>query len=348
MELGEQRGWVWRGWRSRYTYIDGPGIDGPDINGPDIDGPEMITGEPQAVSGEAVGGEREVGAKGEKVPLLLVHGFGASIEHWRHNLQPLAQGRRVYALDLLGFGASEKAVAPYSTGGLWAEQVYDFWQTLIQRPVVLVGHSLGSLVCLAVAVRYPQMVRGLVLVTLPDGSVLQKPRSLVLQTAIACLQKGLQPLLTLGQSFFTFPVIFWSFFQVIRQPWLIRRGLKSAYVNDSQVSEDLVMAFTQPTEEEGAVWALKEMVLTSPGTNLEFKAPKVLPHLSIPILLFWGKQDLLVPSSLAKYFPTFNERLELIVLEKAGHCLHDECADEMNARVLSWLAQEVDMALEMK
>ena len=56
--------------------------------------------------------------------VVLVHGFGASVYHWRYNVPALAAaGCRVYALDLLGFGWSEKPLADYQSYGLWKEQI---------------------------------------------------------------------------------------------------------------------------------------------------------------------------------------------------------------------------------
>jgi pimeloyl-ACP methyl ester carboxylesterase len=52
---------------------------------------------------------------GKGQPLLLIHGFGASIDHWRKNIPVLAAGGyQVYAIDLLGFGGSDKAPIDYS------------------------------------------------------------------------------------------------------------------------------------------------------------------------------------------------------------------------------------------
>jgi pimeloyl-ACP methyl ester carboxylesterase len=106
--------------------------------------------------------------------------------HWRHNLPVFSQHHPVYALDLLGFGSSEKVVANYGIP-LWMEQVHDFWQTFIQTPVVLVGNSIGSLICLATAATYPQMVQGLVMLNLPDASVLEAPAWA--QPAVATLSR---------------------------------------------------------------------------------------------------------------------------------------------------------------
>ncbi|CAI0554084.1 unnamed protein product, partial [Linum tenue] len=56
-------------------------------------------------------------------PLLLVHGFGASIPHWRRNIETLAQNRAVYAIDLLGFGESDKPEGFSYTMETWAEVI---------------------------------------------------------------------------------------------------------------------------------------------------------------------------------------------------------------------------------
>jgi pimeloyl-ACP methyl ester carboxylesterase len=60
-------------------------------------------------------------------PLVLIHGFGASIGHWRKNIPILANaGYQVFAIDLLGFGDSEKAVIDYSMD-VWVNLLKDFY-----------------------------------------------------------------------------------------------------------------------------------------------------------------------------------------------------------------------------
>jgi pimeloyl-ACP methyl ester carboxylesterase len=66
--------------------------------------------------------------RGEGQPLVLIHGFGASIGHWRKNIPVLAEnGYQVYALDLLGFGGADKPALDYSLD-LWQRQIQDFWR----------------------------------------------------------------------------------------------------------------------------------------------------------------------------------------------------------------------------
>ena len=81
--------------------------------------------------------------------VLLVHGFGASTDHWRHNIPALADRYEVHALDLLGFGRSAKPQGlPYG-GGLWRDQLVAYVHDQIGRPTVIAGNSLGGFAALA-------------------------------------------------------------------------------------------------------------------------------------------------------------------------------------------------------
>ena len=69
--------------------------------------------------------------------VLLIHGFGASVGHWRKNIPVLAESCRCYAIDLIGFGGSAKpkpsAEIAY-TFETWAELVIDFCREVIDSP----------------------------------------------------------------------------------------------------------------------------------------------------------------------------------------------------------------------
>ncbi|NJM58008.1 MAG: alpha/beta fold hydrolase, partial [Synechococcales cyanobacterium RU_4_20] len=97
-----------------------------------------------------------------QAPLLLIHGFGASTAHWKKNIAELQQDFEVWAIDLLGFGRSEKAIAPYS-GRFWSEQIHAFVQDVIGQPVVLVGNSIGGYATLCAAAYFPESVRAVAL-----------------------------------------------------------------------------------------------------------------------------------------------------------------------------------------
>uniref|UniRef100_A0A453PD25 AB hydrolase-1 domain-containing protein n=1 Tax=Aegilops tauschii subsp. strangulata TaxID=200361 RepID=A0A453PD25_AEGTS len=100
--------------------------------------------------------------QGSGQPIVLIHGFGASAFHWRYNIPELAKKYKVYAVDLLGFGWSEKALVQYDAT-IWMEQVSDFLREVVQSPSVVVGNSLGGFTTLFAATEVPELVRGVVL-----------------------------------------------------------------------------------------------------------------------------------------------------------------------------------------
>jgi len=295
--IGNQRDWIWRGWQTRYTYLKASS----DRGGP---------------------------------PLLLLHGFGASIAHWRHNVSVLGEHHSIYALDLLGFGASEKAHAPYNPA-FWADQVHDFWQTFIRQPVVLVGNSIGSLACLVTAAKYPDMVKGLVLINLPDASVLENPAWV--NRALQCTSWITSPLLDLTKGILTAPLVFDLFFRVLRSSVMIRLWARQAYASVDAINEELIEILKRPAHDRDAPRALRALIHSKSSGNGDYTARRVLPELQPPALLLWGKQDRMVPPKLAPLFLQYNPNLTLVEIPDAGHCPHDEQPAEVNQVILEWL-----------
>jgi pimeloyl-ACP methyl ester carboxylesterase len=250
-------------------------------------------------------------------------------------LPELAQHHTVYALDMLGFGASEKAAAPYDTA-FWAEQVYDFWQTFVRQPVVLVGNSTGSMIALTAAAKYPDMVQGLVMINLPDASVLESPQW-VKQT-IASLAVLATPLLQLAKGLVTSPIVFNTVFHLIRSPRFMRLWAKQAYSSADALTEELLEILSLPAFDRGAAAALRAMIAGNKSAGKDLTAKTILPRLQIPMLLLWGQQDMMVPPKLGPLFVKHNPNLTLVEIEQAGHCPHDERPEQVNRVVLEWLA----------
>jgi pimeloyl-ACP methyl ester carboxylesterase len=301
--IGRQRDWVWRGWQTRYSYLR-------------VKKPENLGNNPNA-------------------PLILLHGFGACIEHWRKNVPVLSQKRDVYAIDLLGFGGSRKAIANYSVD-LWVEQVYDFWQIFIDRPVVLVGNSLGSLVSLVAAARHPDMVKGLAISSLPDVSLRQE-----------MMPKFIAPMVNAIESFFASPFLLNNLLKIIRRRNFIRSvGLNFAYSDKSTITDELVEIIARPPLDEGAGDTLCALFDSTRQTNFAPAVGSILPDLDLPILLIWGKEDRVIPPIIAPIFAKMNHRVKLIEIENVGHCPHDEVPEKYNQILLDWLEHEVDRAIE--
>lgn len=265
-----------------------------------------------------------------KTPVLLIHGFGAAIEHWRHNIPVLGAERTTYALDLLGFGGSRKAIAPYGAD-LWVAQVYDFWQTFIGEPVVLVGNSLGSLVSFMAAATHPEMVKGLVMLNLPDVSLREKS-----------VPKPFRSLVFAIEGFFTAPIFLKPLFHFVRRPSLIRTWVTLAYGHKDAVDDELVDILALPPTDGGAADAFCALSASVRQSGSSRSVRELLPELTIPMLLLWGRQDPMVPFSLSQSFLGLNPNLEFVPLDKAGHCPHDEDPETFHQILLPWLAAKCD------
>ena len=288
--IGNQRDWVWRGWQTRYSYLRARTREGD----PDL-------------------------------PMIFVHGFGASIEHWRNNLPAIAQHHTVYAIDLLGFGASRKADTEYSAG-LWTEQIHDFWQAFIGVPVILVANSIGSLVCLNATYTYPEMVRGLVMLSLPDVSVRED-----MLPAIA------RPVVTSIENLFASSLLIKSILKIVRRPNIIRKWAGIAYPNKAAITNELVEILSSPAYDEGAGQTLFRLSRGVRQAGFAMSVKDLLPQITVPMLLIWGLQDKMIPPQQAGAIADLNPLIKLIELENAGHCPHDEYPEQFNRLLLEWL-----------
>ncbi|XP_028803586.1 uncharacterized protein LOC114758681 isoform X3 [Neltuma alba] len=102
-------------------------------------------------------------------PVVLLHGFDSSCLEWRY-AYPLLEdaGFEAWAVDILGWGFSDLEKLPPCDVVSKRNHFYQFWNSYIRRPMILVGPSLGSAVAIDFAVNYPEAVEKLVLI---DASV---------------------------------------------------------------------------------------------------------------------------------------------------------------------------------
>ncbi|XP_065854725.1 pheophytinase, chloroplastic isoform X2 [Euphorbia lathyris] len=266
-------------------------------------------------------------------PLLLVHGFGASIPHWRRNIPVLSENYTVYAIDLLGFGASDKPKGFSYTMESWAQLILDFLQEVVQKPTVLVGNSIGSLACVIAASESTEaLVQGLVLLNCSGG---MNNKAVVDDWRI----KLLLPLLLLIDFLLKQRVIASAIFERAKKRETLRDILLSVYGNKESVDEELVEIIRGPANDEGALEAFVSIVTGPPGPN----PVTLMPSISMPVLVLWGDQDPFTPldGPVGKYFSSLPSKLSnvtLSVLEGVGHCPHDDKPDLVHNNLLPWLS----------
>jgi pimeloyl-ACP methyl ester carboxylesterase len=203
--------------------------------------------------------------------LLLVHGFGASTDHWRHNIPVLSEHHEVHAIDLLGFGRSAKpAGLPYG-GALWRDQLEAYVRTEIGRPTVLVGNSLGGYAALAAGAALGPQAAGVALIN-AAGPFADEQRPPTGWGAIARR--------SIGGALFRSPPLQRLLFENLRRPATVRRTLERVYLDRTNVDDALVESILRPSRDAGAfgVFAL-----------LGFNAK---PSVNLPLICFaaaaWG------------------------------------------------------------
>ncbi|MFN9623050.1 MAG: alpha/beta fold hydrolase [Cyanobacteriota bacterium] len=277
--------------------------------------------------------------------VVLLHGFGASGRHWRHNIPVLAEEAEVFALDLLGFGASDKppsqlegelprAGAVRYGFALWAELVADFMATHVcpptsRRPVHLVGNSIGGVVALAAAQLLCRRGMAPAQVVLIDCAQRTLDERRVGQLPLG--QRLTRPLLKrmVRERWLTAPL-----FRFLARPAFIRQVLKVAYPTGANVDEDLVTLLHGPTQDAGAMESFRGFV----NLFADVLAPDFLSELVLPVRMIWGSADPWEsPQEAERWVRAFPSIRELQVLEGLGHCPHDEAPEQVNPILRRWL-----------
>jgi len=282
--------------------------------------------------------------------VILVHGFGASGDHWRHNLPVLGKQTPTYALDLIGFGSSsqpqallpgeqsavdraDRSQALHYSFDLWGTQVADFCNAVVQDPVVLVGNSIGGVVALRAAQLLGNRCRGVVLIDCAQR--LMDDKQLASQPA---WMAWIRPLL---KSLVSQRWLSTALFRNAARPRVIRSVLGQAYPSGANVDDELVELLYRPTQRIGAAEAFRGFI------NLfdDHLAPELLKNLQQPVHLIWGDKDPWEPVAEAQRWAEHFDCIHSIeILPNSGHCPHDESPEEVNA-LLTKLINEYESEL---
>lgn len=260
----------------------------------------------------AVGSQRvHVEQAGAGPPVVLLHGFGGSAYTWRRVVPGLAAQHRVVAVDLNGFGWTERPSdhEAYGASGQLALVVGVLDALGLERPAV-VGHSWGGGLGLRLASAHPQRISSLVVVagSVPTGEA--RRRSGTLRRWMSGV--GLRT--------------------VLLREGMIRRGLRRSVRDPKVVTDDLVAGYLSRLRVEGADRAFA-------GLNRAAAGPVVaLDRLDLPVLLVWGDEDRVVPPRVGEGLEHAIPGARRVVLDRCGHLPMEEDPEGFLALVLPFLA----------
>ncbi len=274
-----------------------------------------------------------------QIAIVLIHGFGACKEHWRHNQPEIGKLAICYAIDLVGFGNSSQPKARLpgdkpQTGDFiygfdsWADQVADFCKEIVKKPVILIGNSIGGVI----ALRASQILKGncsaVVLIncaqrTMDDKRLIEQPK----------LMRWLRPFL---KSLVRQRWLSGNLFRKAANPTVIKKVLMQAYPSGANIDQDLIQLLHKPSKRKGAQEAFRGFI------NLfnDHLAPQLMADLETPVDMIWGEKDPWEPVEEAKHWlDSFECIRSLEVIPGKGHCPHDEAPEDVN-RVLTRLIQQ--------
>jgi pimeloyl-ACP methyl ester carboxylesterase len=254
-------------------------------------------------------------------PVVFIHGLGGCWQNWLENVPRMAaEGRRVIAIDLPGFGYSEMPREGISISGYGA-CVNALCDELDLGEVVLVGNSMGGFTAAETAIQFPERVARIVLnsaagLTTSDLAHAPLLAGARIVAAIGARTAAMSEQLVVRKRL-RWPV----YYTFIRYP--------------HRIPTDLLYEITRGSGRPGFHPALRAI--------FEYDYRDRLPEIRCPTLVVWGADDMLVPRHDADEYVRLIPESRKVVLEDTGHSAMIERPPTFNDLVVDWLA-EVDQA----
>ena len=248
----------------------------------------------------------------EAPAILLLHGFGASLQAWDDWAPALEKNLRVLRIDIPGFGLSGPAVNQDYSDAADVARVIAVMDQLGVQQVIVAGHSMGGRIAWNLAAAHPERVSKLVLLS-PDGFPDPNAKSDKTYEVPALL--GLLP--------YSLP------------QWALRMGgVAPAFADDSQLTPQMMQRYHDMMLAPGVRTALLERMRQTRNSDPVAR----LKSITVPTLLIWGEKDAFIPVSNAQDYLKAMPQAKLVTLPGVGHVLHEEAPQASVQAVLDFLS----------
>ncbi len=263
---------------------------------------------------------------GEGPALVLLHSFGPGhdSEEWRQIAELLSNDYQVFALDLLGWGRSDKPKLQYDDE-LYIQLIDDFIEDVVRERVVAVAAGLAGAYATQVAVDHPDVIRGVAL-AVPSGVNIYGDEP---DLKDAFVHRALRT-----------PILGTSALNLYTSQTAIARYLKrDVFAAPDRVDAGLIEQHYHSSHQPGSHTALAAYL----SGYLNHRVEEALGRLDCPIWIGWGREAKNPPVETADlWLRHAASSIELEVFEGSGNLPHVEVASEFAERLQTFLANLPD------
>jgi pimeloyl-ACP methyl ester carboxylesterase len=257
---------------------------------------------------------------GEGPALVFVHGLGASWQSWLENIPEFARDHRVVAMDLPGFGCSDLPDQDI-TIEYYANWTFRLLDELGIEAGAVVGNSMGGFIAAEMAIRRPERVQRLAVVSAAVFWQTYRRAQPLVQLARLSDAMVARALIRVTDDVATRPRL---------RSWaLATAGFRYPHLIDKDLAHEMVRSARRT---DGFLPALEALA--------DFPLEEELPKISCPALIVWGAHDTLVPVKDAKRMEELIPDSRRVVFERTGHVAMLERPERFNRLLREFLAEQ--------
>ena len=259
---------------------------------------------------------RDQGLATDTLPIVLIHGTGASLHTWEGWVTELKNEHRIITLDLPAYGLT----GPNQTGDYSQDFYVDFMNKFLTKlnikRCVLGGNSLGGSITWAYALEHPEKVSKMILVDAGGYPMVSKSVPIAFQIA-------------------RMPVI-GNLFKYILPHSIIEKSLQNVYVHDDRITPELIERYYDLASREGNRKAFLDRMKSSAKIDKYLR----IKTLTMITLILWGKEDGLIPMDVAEKFHNDLPNDTLVVFKNLGHTPMEEDSESTVKAVKEFLTKQ--------
>ncbi len=257
--------------------------------------------------------------KGEGKPLILIHGYGAGMWVWEKQIEILSQFYRVYALDVIGYGFSDRPKIAY-TPEAYIHFLRDFMDGVGIEKATLIGNSMGGGIAWAAAIFFPERVDRLVLIDCAPPDVLRQVKNKSFRTLIAIKDIPFLPYLVISA----------------RSRSSIRMVLEECISDAKLITPEVLNRQYHLSKIKGTTWVLYS---TLKHAEEALKLKDQFPLIRQPVLFIWGEKDIIFPPNVGGTLHRTIAGSKFQLIERSGHIPMWETPDQVNQAILNFLKE---------